>query len=468
MLLTLLLASLARAERPTAGGLWSYESSDVVVFYDEPTGRVRVHYSESGPNQAAERDSDGSGVPDIVQDTGRIAAESLALFEELGFRPPVPESDFGLEILGGSPAFDFYLVDFGGGSDGSFGLDACLEVPRVCAGHMLVENDFAGSGYASVTLGLETVVPHELFHGIQAAYEAELPMWLSEGSATWAERRWDSGSNDYMRLCDGYLDDTQRPIYKAPGGPATSWAYGTGIWLDFLGSETGDEVWVIDLLSALERESADPVDVVPAMIQVMDDYGVELGPAWLKFSEWNLATEDRSGVAQSYDYAKRVGPVVAEGEGESVDDDQRFQPLATTYWRLDHPGGELSFAIETPTPELAFGLHPVDGGLDDGPVQDAVLSWRGETQSLGDFPAGGYWVWGAYDAYADASIKVRVCVGAPEVVAGCEAVDTGDTGDTGTPTDSEGCGGCGGGVPSGLAWVGGLLLWRRRQNSDHF
>ena len=87
MILPLLLSSLALAERPTAGGLWSYESSDVVVHYDEPSGRVRVHYSESGPNQAADRDSDGSGIPDIVEDTGRIAAESLALFEELGFRP---------------------------------------------------------------------------------------------------------------------------------------------------------------------------------------------------------------------------------------------------------------------------------------------------------------------------------------------------------------------------------------------
>lgn len=462
----LLLCALAQAERPTEGGLWSYESSDVVVFYDEPTGRVRVHYSESGPNQAADRDSDGSGIPDIVEDTGRIAAESLALFEELGFRAPLPESDFGLEFLGGSPAFDFYLVDFGGGSDGSFNLDACLEVPRVCAGHMLVENDFAGSGYASVTLGLQTVVPHELFHGIQAAYEAELPVWLSEGSATWAERRWDAESSDYMRLCDGYLEDTQRPIYQAPGGPPTSWAYGTGIWLDFLGTQSGDEIWVIDLLSELERESSEPVEVVPAMIAVMDAYGLELGPAWRQFSEWNLATSGRSGVAESYSYAKKVGPIEREGEGERIDDDQRFQPLATTYWRLDHLGGELAFAIQTPTPELAFALHPVDQGLDDGPVQDAVLRWRGESQSLGELPAGGYWVWGAYDAYADASIKVRVCVGTPDAVADCEAVDTGDTGetgDTGFGGEPEGCGGCGGGVPSGLAWVGVLLLWRRRR-----
>lgn len=464
-MLTLLLVGVALAERPTEGGLWSYESSDVLAVYDEPTGRVRVHYSVSGPNEAADRDSDGSGVPDIVENTGRIAAEALLLFEDLGFRPPVAESEFGLEELGGSPAFDFYLVDFGGGADGSFNVDDCQAVPRVCAGHMLVENDFSGSGYASVTQGLEVVVPHELFHGVQAAYEAELPVWFSEGSATWAERRWDAGSSDYMRLCDGYLADTQRPIYQAPSGPATSWAYGTAIWLDFLGTQTGDEIWVLDLLSDLERDSSEAVELVPAMLGVMDNYGVEVGPAWQQFSEWNLATEDRSGVAVSYDYASRVGPIEAEGEGEMVDDDQRFQPLATTYWRLDHPGGELAFAIEDTTPELAFGLHPVDGGLEDGPVQDAALTWRGESQSLGDFPAGGYWVWGAYDAYADASIKVRVCVGPPEQVAACEEVegDTADTGDTGLTEDPQGCGGCGGGVPSGLTWLGLALLWRRRR-----
>ena len=46
--------------------------------------------------------------------------------------------------LGGSPAFDFYLVDFGGSSDGMFGIDDCID--HRCVGYMVMENDFSDTG----------------------------------------------------------------------------------------------------------------------------------------------------------------------------------------------------------------------------------------------------------------------------------------------------------------------------------
>lgn len=462
----LLLLPVAQAARPTSGsGLWAFDSSDVIEQYDSEGGRVRVTWSSSGPNEAASRDTDGDGIPDIVEDTAEIAEEALVLFEELGFRPPVPEADFGVEHLGGSPAFDFYLVDFGGGADGTFQVDACSQVPAHCAGHMIVENDFAGSGYSSVRQGLEVVVPHELFHGVQAAYEAELPVWMSEGTATWAELQWDPASSDYMRLADGYLDDTQRPIFQAPTGPASAWSYGTALWFDHVGTVQEDALWVEELLTDMERPSADPLDEVEVMLALFDARGWEIAPLWQSFSQWNLATDSRSGALEGYGYAKRIGPIEAEGEGEMVDDDHRFQPLATTYWRVDHAGGELAFAIEASTPELVFGLHSVADGAEDGPVDEALMTWRGDSQSLGELPAGGYWLWGAQDALNDGSIKVRVCLGTPDQIADCELADTGDTGDTGISEDPGGCGGCAGGGGLGGLWVlalGGVLLRRRR------
>ena len=54
----------AQAERPTEGGLFSFDATDEVVYYED--GMVRVHYSVSGNNQTLLDDADGSGVPDFV------------------------------------------------------------------------------------------------------------------------------------------------------------------------------------------------------------------------------------------------------------------------------------------------------------------------------------------------------------------------------------------------------------------
>ena len=78
----LLLLAPAFAQRPTAGGLWSYEDSDVLEQYDSDQGLVRVTYSVSGPNECADRDSTGTGVPDIVEITAQVAEDALLRFEK--------------------------------------------------------------------------------------------------------------------------------------------------------------------------------------------------------------------------------------------------------------------------------------------------------------------------------------------------------------------------------------------------
>ena len=110
LLLSLVLS--AQAQRPTEGGLFSFDSTDDVVFYEE--GMVRVHYSVSGNNQTILEDLDESGVPDFVEMVAHTSNDVLDTYAAMGFLYPLAESDVGLNPLGGSEAFDFYLVDFGG------------------------------------------------------------------------------------------------------------------------------------------------------------------------------------------------------------------------------------------------------------------------------------------------------------------------------------------------------------------
>jgi len=442
--LVLAVSGTADAQRPTEGGLFSYDETDVVESWDEPTGRVRVHYSVEGNNVTLLADDDTDGIPDFAQDVANTAAAVLAFYEDdLGLRAPVSEEEMGLGELGGSYALDVYLVDFAGNGDGAFGIDTCDSDPFHCSGFLSIENDFYGYGYPSLQLAIDVLTSHELFHGVQQAYDSRQDSWFTEGTATWAERAYDPDSDDFLRFADAYLADTARSINRPPIGPVPSFAYGTCLWWDFLTTRFGAD-FMNDLLVAVES-SAGTDDATLAVVEdLMVAAGDTLEDTWLDFAAWNLASGPRAGGIESYDYAADLDGVKPESFGNGLDDENRFYPLATTYYRLDHRGGPIWFGIDEAAPDLVFALHPVQGGTGDGVIDEAAAIWHGDQAgawALADgqeFPAGGYWLYGVLPARADQSVRVRICVGAKDVATQCgpEVID--DPDDPGDPGDPGG------------------------------
>ena len=460
--LILLLASTVFAARPdNGGGLFSFDDSDVLAYVDGPLGTVRVHYSISGTNVTLLDDDDKSGFPDFAEEVAATAEDVLDFYDSLGFAAPLSESEMGLGALGGSDALDFYLVDFGGNADGQFAVDSCAG--DVCSGYMIIENDFSGYGYGSLSEAIAVLTSHELFHGVQYAYSANQPVWLSEGTAVWAEHQYDPGVDDFYWFCSEYLEDPGRSLDSPPAGSVTAFSYGTALFFQFLSERLGEGVGP-DLQDALIGRDED--ESVQAIADTLTAYGTDLQSEWTVFARWNLATGSRAGAAEGYPFAASLRGVAAEAEGSVIVDDNRFYPLAATYFRLDHSGGELLFATAEEPLGVAFSLHPVADGSGDGPVTDAVVSWspeEPEQRSLGEQPPGGYWLVGTHPLAADQSVKVEFCLGLAEDVAACTPqVEDTDT-DTGS-TEPEGCGGCsgtgGGGVM--LAIFAGLGLAARR------
>ena len=468
---TLLSALPAQAVRPTEGGMFSFDSSDVVESWDEPGAQIRVHYSVQGPNVTVLDDVDGDGVPDFAQDIAVTTAEVLDFYEaQTGLRRPLTEQEMGLSELGGSYALDVYLVDFGGNGDGAFGLDTCSDDPLVCSGYLNIENDFAGAigywGYPSLEVAVDVLTSHELFHGIQNSYNGDHPIWFSEGTATWGELRFDPASEDFMYFAGAYLEDAGRSLDRPPTGPVPAFAYGTCLWWDFLTTELGVPA-MHQLMLATEAPEAAPVDVLEAMERLIDDSGQSLQALWTRFVAWNLATGSRAGAMTSYSYAAELEGIEAEAEGSSIDDDNRFYPLAATYYLLEHGGGPVWFGVEEPAEGLYFALHPVEGGDDDGPVLDAVDSWTApvaESWPLADgaeLEEGGYWLIGTYPARGDESIKVRFCLGDQADAEACAParVEPGDDDDSGDD-DGGGCSCAQGASAAGGGWpLALLILW---------
>lgn len=455
----LLLASAALA-RPTDGsGLFTFDSADVIATYDAPGGTVKVWYASEGPSVTVLDDEDGSGVPDFVEMVGSYAEDVLAVYAEAGFRAPL--SDNG---EGGSDAMDVYLVDFAGNADGMYSAERCSSSPRQCSGYFSMENDFAGYGYPNLETAVRVLTSHELFHAVQAAYDAEEDVWFSEGTAVWAEDLYDPENSDFLAFCSAYLDDPGRSLDEPPAGPVPTFAYATGLWWWFLSNRYGDD-FIVELLEA--TESSD--DILVDMDAMEAARGGSLRDDFSTFARWNLATGRLAGVIESYPFAASLNTPRAEENGARIEDDNRYYPLATTYYKLEHDGGEVLLALEADAPELSFELLPVDS---DGRLTEplATLAGSATAYSFGELAAGDYWLVGTNPTLAESSTKVLTCLGGPDDVTACApvgdtAADTGENGDdTGGETDGGGCG-CDT-TPGAASWVGllalGVLIGRRR------
>lgn len=482
------------AARPTDGdGLHPYEPEDVVDFYDTPEGLVRVHFSRSGPNMALLDDLDLDGLPDIV---GLVGAEAEAALEgtvAAGFRLPVAESELGLGALGGSDALDVYLVDFAGVADGMFAVDGCRG--GRCAGHLLVENDFAGYGYASVGEAAAVLASHELFHGVQYAYTTDMPVWMSEGSAVWAEHLYSPEVDDFLWFCGAYQDDMARPFDRPPAGVTTSASYGVGLVFAFF-VELTDPSIMVELMEAMGSMGGDAA--LDALLMVTEAAGVGLAERWPELVDWSLATGRRAGLAPSFSFAAALGGVsstvsgpVGEGEAALVVD-ERLYSLAAVYVRLDHRGGPMDIGVLDSDPGVWISVSRVAGGRTDGPVEPPLFAAEaaGDLRvALGDQPEGTYWMALSKAAIGEDSSRPQVCVGSPEAVDaacpvrpadpggadgggagdgadGLDATDTGAAeGDVAKADPAGGCSAAGGRAGGWLALVGVAALLRPRRRA---
>lgn len=458
MIFPLLLAT-AIAPRPTLGvGLYHYEDDDVIESIDGDNGVVRVHYSVEGPNQCRMTDEDADGVPDFAELVAEHAEAVLLNLEDAGFRSPLSEADMGLDELGGSGAFDFYLVDFNGTGDGQFGADACDG--NLCSGFMMMENDFYGYGYSSMDTAVATLTSHELFHAVQAAYAADQPSWLAEGTAVWAELFYDPESEDFMTWSGRYLEEPSRPLDRPPGGAFTGWEYGTGLFFGFLDAYAGTETLVsIQEELAVQGGEADLEAIEASVVAV----GADFDEAWHAFSAWNLATGPRAGGIESYPYAERLDEVPPTNHGATLVDDERVYPLSTAYLRVDHPGGDLWLGLVDEVPGLHFELFPSQDGKHD-PVLESIGTWDAlepGLQYLGDLEARSYWLVISNSAREGDSVAFDYCLGDAGTMLDCGLEVPSDD-----PSDDDDGAGCSVASSStaGLAWLPVVAVaWRRRR-----
>lgn len=348
--------------RPTdPGGVSgiSYEAAEL-SYFDSPSKRARVHYALAGINAPPAKSTLEAGVPDAIVIAAQAAEDAFAKYEELGFAAPLGDGDSPCEQNGGSDAVDIYVLKFSA-ADGQVLADHCLSgTPKRCAGYMLVENDFLGGGYADTAEGMRTVVPHELFHLVQDAYDAGLERWWAEGSAQWAAKQVYPELQDLERFLPAYFDAPWRPLNVPPTGVVASFLYATAIWPVFL-----EERYGASIVQAIYAGMGDGQKVLDATDAALAERAGSLPADFARFASYNAATGTRAPDTGGYPDAASYPEVALEPWDTASGSVQGVMSgLSTAYYSVE-TSEPLEVALAADPARVTGLLIPlVDGRAD--------------------------------------------------------------------------------------------------------
>jgi hypothetical protein len=296
-----LISQHARAQtctRPTSTeGYAGYAyGSEVAQVLDSK--RVRVWYTTSGLH--AVRNDSLDEVPKGVARVADVAERALDAFATWGYRTPLSDDrDSSCGPNGGDGRLDLYLVHFRA-ADGSTIQERCERTGGAtqCASFVLVESDFS-TRYATADEGIRTVVPHELFHAVQNAYDAELDRYWAEGTAQWATKAFDPTLGDLERFLPAFFKESGRSIDAPPGGVTASFLYGAAVWPVFLEQAHGRSL----VREVLETEASTGASALEAARSVFEKRGGKIESSWSEFWAWNASTGARYDANPSVGYA---------------------------------------------------------------------------------------------------------------------------------------------------------------------
>ncbi len=148
------------------------------------TANFLIHWMSSGEHSLAQnQDTNGSGVPDIVELAGEALEGTRSWMLASGYRMPVDTEDYYLNV---------YFENL---APGYLGYCLMIDYP---ASHtrafISLTNDF--SGYRTPTGQLmpafdlmRATATHEFYHAVQFAYDALEEPWWMEATAVWSQKQ---------------------------------------------------------------------------------------------------------------------------------------------------------------------------------------------------------------------------------------------------------------------------------------
>ena len=291
------------------------------------TPHFRLHYTRLGPHAPPLEDfHPRNGVPDYID----LCADAMerayhVQIDLMGFK--IPYIDFWAAQNGGDHKYDVYLFTFPalGITTADWFEGRVLSTALTVAPYFMINSriyDYVGK--AEGIRYLQTTCTHEFLHGVQFGYNAYMPIWFMEASATWIEvMTYDGG-----RIDDGdTLPDPDEPNetdsynfyihqlrrwFKIPDISLESrigdHEYGSVIWALYMAERFG-----YDIIRQFYGDSTDGnYREMGNFYDVFTNNGTTLAEAFKTFTVWNYFTHSRANTATDmpgYKFAHRFPPV---------------------------------------------------------------------------------------------------------------------------------------------------------------
>ncbi|MEI9948364.1 MAG: MXAN_6640 family putative metalloprotease [Pseudomonadota bacterium] len=355
---TTLPAFAGECTRPTdpgGGGGYDYGTAELSSFGNP---QVLVWYTTDGEHAVNAASSRADHVPDDVATVAAVTSDALTRYAAMGFRAPLSDAlSPSCGSNGGDKRFDVYLLSMRG-ADGMAVLESgrCASVsPKQCASYLIAKSNYANS-YDSAEIGIRTVLPHETFHAVQNAYDADLDRFWAEGSAQWAAKTLDPTLTDLERNLPAFFSQSARSLDAPPSGVTNAFLYGSAIWPVFLSQHDGDDI----VRSILEQEAQQGDSAIPATDAVLQAMQSSIADEFPLFAAWNAATGARTGTGgylNAVDY-----PEVAISELASAGSKAITSGLASFYYHAQTETA-MQVTLETDSSRNRGLLLPFENGL---------------------------------------------------------------------------------------------------------
>ena len=356
------------------------------------TAHFRFHYTTVGPHAPPLEDVNPmNGVPDYVDLCAEAHERSFHVEVNLmGFKKPL--DDFWVAENGGNHKYDVYLFEFPALGFTTTDWYNGRVLPTVTTfGPYFAINSRLHDYYGKLKGNrfIETTTAHEFLHGIQFAYNAFMPGWFMEASATWIESKvYDGGLSEDR-------DDIADPDEIGESNAYDDYPQQLGIFLDqpdiALDSRVGlhEYAAVIWVFYMAERFDVDIVRQIYGIategsyrefgnfMEVFTNHGTTLVEAFKTFTEWNYFTHNRDD-GKHYLNGHRFPPVVIHPHDVhdtypvrvDWDSEAMPEPFSSRYIVFEPPPGVVmdEFAIKIDGADIA----PIDTSFLDVTDRAAV------------------------------------------------------------------------------------------------
>ncbi len=291
------------------------------------TPHFRLHYTRTGPHAPPLEDfHPRNGVPDYVDRCADAMERAYHVqIDLMDFK--IPYIDFWAAQNGGNHKYDVYIFTFPalGITTADWFEGRVLSTALTIAPYFMINSriyDYVGK--MEGLRYLDTTCTHEFLHGVQFGYNAYMPTWFMEASATWIEAiTYDGGEIEDGDTIPDPDEPNETNAYNYYTHQLRRWFLIPDISLDSrIGDhEYGSVIWTLymterfgyDVVRQLYRNTTDgSYREMGNFYDVFINNGTTLCEAFKTFTVWNYFTYTRANTTteiEGYKNAHRFPPV---------------------------------------------------------------------------------------------------------------------------------------------------------------